>query len=62
MQVPKPSAGVSALEMSEYKDVFTGVGRLGEKYKIIIDENVPPVVNASRKVAFSLMDPLKTKL
>lgn len=46
----------------EYPNIFTGRGYLGNEYKIILDENVPPVINGPRRVPFTLMKPLKEKL
>ena len=46
----------------KYSDLFEGKGCLGGKYTIIIDPDVPPVVNPPRRVPFTLMDPLRQKL
>ena len=53
---------MNKIEIEEYKDLFHGKGCLSDEYKIVIDNNVPPVVNAPRRVPFSLMEPLKEKL
>lgn len=43
----------------DYADIFNGLGKLGGEYNIEIDENVPPVINAPRRVPFELHDKLK---
>ena len=48
--------------IENYEDLFTGLGRLGDEYTIYIDEKVPPVINAPRRVPYALMEPLKEKL
>lgn len=48
--------------LNDYKSLFHGKGCLGGDYKIIIDETVQPVINAPRRVPFTLMEPLKEKL
>lgn len=42
--------------------MFSGRGNLGDEYIIQIDDSVTPVVNAPRKVPFTLMEDLKKKL
>ena len=48
--------------VKKYPEVFNGLGCLPGEVKITIDETVPPVVNACRKVAFALVKPLKVEL
>lgn len=48
--------------IDNYNDVFEGKGKLGNEYKIELDETVTPIVNAPRRVPFSLMPELKKKL
>lgn len=46
----------------EFADVFEGLGALPGNYQIVIDENVPPVVHAPRRVPVALRLRIKTKL
>ena len=48
--------------MTEYADVFEGLGCLPGKHVIVVDENVQPVVHPCRKVPFALHEKLKTEL
>ena len=48
--------------LSEYRDVFSGLGRLGYPYEIKLDSRVTPTVVAPRRVPLALQKPLKTKL
>lgn len=48
--------------LTEYSDVFSGLGKLKGKYKIAVDENVNPVVHPPRKVPVALRDELKLTL
>ena len=48
--------------MTEYADVFEGLGCLPGKHTVVVDENVQPVVHPCRKVPFALHDKLKTEL
>lgn len=48
--------------LKEYNHLFHGRGRLGDDYKIQTDESITPIVNAPRKVPFTLMKDLKKKL
>jgi len=43
-------------------DVFTGLGLFSEKYKLVLKENVSPVINTARKVPLSIKDKLKNTL
>ena len=40
--------------LKEYTEVFEGKGDLGTTYKIEVDETVTPIINAPRRVPFSL--------
>lgn len=46
----------------KYGDVFSGLGRIGNKCKIEIDERFKPVVHAQRKVPYALTTKLKEHL
>ena len=46
----------------ECDDVFEGLGALPGNYKIVVDETVPPVVHAPRRVPVALRPRIKTKL
>ncbi|GBL90203.1 hypothetical protein AVEN_130321-1 [Araneus ventricosus] len=48
--------------LCKYNQVFEGLGNLPGKYHIILCENSVPVVSVSRKVAFSLLEPLKAEI
>ena len=48
--------------MTEYKDIFEGLGCLPGEHKIHIDETVAPVVHACRKVPFALRERLTEEL
>lgn len=48
--------------ISEYKDVFTGLGCLKQKYHIEVDENVSPVHNQARKIPLALQERVKQEL
>ncbi|CAB3981086.1 Hypothetical predicted protein [Paramuricea clavata] len=47
---------------SEYKDIFEGLGQLGQKLHLELEENVKPVQQAVRKIPESMKDPLKSHL
>jgi hypothetical protein len=48
---------------SRYPKLFEGLGKLSNyKVKIHVDENVPPVVQGSRRVPFALRDKVEKKL
>lgn len=53
---------VRAVEMSNYDDLFKGLGCLPGKYHIVIDRSVPPVICASRKIPHGLRDRLGEEL
>ena len=48
--------------MSEYSDVFSGLGCLAGKHHIQIDTTVQPVIHAPRKVPVALREKVKTEL
>ncbi|GBM82550.1 hypothetical protein AVEN_29337-1 [Araneus ventricosus] len=48
--------------LCKYNQVFEGLGNLPGKYRITLCENSVPVVSVTRKVAFSLLEPLKAEL
>ena len=48
--------------MTEYKDIFQGLGCLPGEHKIHMDETVTPVVHACRKVPFALRERLTEEL
>ena len=47
--------------LSEFLDVFTGVGCLEGNYSIRVDDNIPLVVHPPRKVPVPLRETLKTE-
>ena len=47
---------------SEYKDIFEGLGQLGPKLHLELEENVKPVQQAVRKIPESMKDPLRSHL
>ena len=56
-------AGLTADQItSEYKDVFEGLGQLGPKLHLEVDETVKPVQLPVRKIPESMKDPLKRHL
>ena len=57
-----PSNVKSDSILSEFLDVFTGVGCLEGNYSIRVDDNIPPVVHPPRKVPVPLRETLKTEL
>ena len=48
--------------VTEYTDVFSGLGKYEEPYKIMIDTDVPPVIQRNRKVPFAKLPALKKAL
>ena len=48
--------------LSEFPDVFTGVGCLEGNYSIRVNDNIPPVEHPPRKVPAPLRETLKTEL
>ena len=61
LQIKEDKCDNSAL-MKEYRDVFTGLGKLEGQYHIEVDKTVKPVIHAPRKVPFSLHDKVKEEL
>jgi hypothetical protein len=47
---------------SQYKDIFEGLGQLGPKLHLELEENVKPVQQAVRKIPESMKDPLRSHL
>ena len=57
------TTGLSANDvLTEYEDVFKGLGRLKDTYTIQIDESVRPVVHAPRRVPVPVREQLREKL
>ena len=49
--------------MSDYKEIFEGVGKLKDyQVKLYVDRNVPPVAQPVRRTPFSLRDKVKEKV
>ena len=49
--------------VSDYQDVFKGIGKLrGVKVKITVDNTVPPVAQSARRVPFHIRKSLTKKL
>ena len=48
--------------LSNYEDIFSGLGKLSGEYKIEIDQNVKPWQNHPRRVPLQLKTELKRKL
>lgn len=48
--------------LSEYQDLFTGLGCVPGKHHIEVDPNVAPVIHAPRRVPVALKDKIKTEL
>ncbi|GBO17273.1 hypothetical protein AVEN_74987-1 [Araneus ventricosus] len=48
--------------LCKYNQVFERLGNLPGRYRITLCENSVPVVSVTRKVAFSLLEPLKAEL
>ncbi|XP_045451661.1 uncharacterized protein K02A2.6-like [Melitaea cinxia] len=53
---------IYSIEISNYDDVFKGLGRLPGKYHIVVNKSMAPVICASRKIPHSLRDRLKVEL
>ena len=47
---------------AKYMDVFTGLGKIGDKCSIKLNENCAGVVNPSRRIPFAIKDKVKNKL
>ncbi|XP_061178377.1 uncharacterized protein K02A2.6-like [Saccostrea echinata] len=48
--------------LTEYKDVFEGIGRLEGDYHLVVDKSIPPVVHPPRRVPLALKAQLKDEL
>lgn len=48
--------------VSNYNDLFTGIGCLKDEYHIEVDPNVTPIIQPPRKIPFNLHKKLKQKL
>ena len=48
--------------VSQYPDCFDGIGKFPGQYHITVDQSVPPVVHAQRRVPLSLRDDIKNEL
>ena len=48
--------------LSEYADVFDGIGCFDEKVKVFVDPSVPPVIHPPRRVPVSLKEKFKREL
>ncbi|XP_059049470.1 uncharacterized protein K02A2.6-like [Achroia grisella] len=62
---PEYSMGQVSCEqvvMTDYKELFVGLGCMKEEYDIKLKENVSPVVHASRRVPLAIQPRLKKKL
>ncbi|XP_052748238.1 uncharacterized protein LOC128200096 [Galleria mellonella] len=53
---------IMSIELSNYNDLFKGLGCLPGKYHIVTDSSVPPVICASRKIPHGLRDRLAQEL
>ena len=47
---------------AEYADVFRGLGEMPGEYRIVLNDDVVPVIHASRKILYALNSRLETKL
>ena len=48
--------------ITEFKDVFEGLGELPEEYHIVTDESVTPVIHPPRREPVPLREKIKEKL
>ena len=48
--------------INKFDDCFGNIGCLGEKYHIVVDENVPPVVNPPHRIPVALKEQVKKEL
>ena len=48
--------------LEQYDDCFDEIGTLPKVHRIVIDENVPPVVHSSRKIPIALKEEVKEEL
>lgn len=45
-----------------YKDVFTGIGLIDGEYHIVLDDTIPPVIHAPRRVPITMQLKLHASL
>ena len=45
--------------LTDYSDVFSGVGMFEKEYDIVVDPSVRPVIQAPRKLPYAKYDQLK---
>jgi rRNA-processing protein FCF1 len=48
--------------LSEYKDVFEGIGLFPGECDICIDEHIATAINSPRRISFALREKLQTEL
>ena len=48
--------------LADYKDVFEGLGHIGESSTFVIDPNHPPVQHAPRRIPVTLQKEVKEKI
>ena len=48
--------------LSEYKDMFEGLGHIGDSNSFVVDPNKPPVQHAPRRIPVSLQKEVKEKI
>ena len=48
--------------IEKYEDVFTGLGKIGKPCKIVLNDQVKPVIHANRKIPLAYYDQLKKQL
>lgn len=48
--------------LDNFKNVFSGIGKVDKTYKITLKDNATPVVSATRKIPIALKNKLKLKL
>ena len=48
--------------INKFDDCFGNIGYLGEKYHIVVDENLPPVVNPPRRITIVLKERVEKEL
>ena len=60
-----PSVPVNTIDndvISEYNDLFEGIGCLPGKHRIVIDKSVPPVIHPPRKIPLAMKAKVKEEL
>lgn len=53
---------IQSVNLSNYEELFTGLGCLPGKYHIVVDKSVQPVICASRKIPLGIRDRLAEEL